>query len=172
MEIHHDPDSISRALYWVVNLLERFSISYQVVGGLAAQAYGATRPLVDIDLYIPMDTAKAAMEMMKPFLVREALPHHSASWDLIYLALVYDGITIEIGDTCSSPRFFNRVDQRWEPQVIDYAASQRAILYSVEVSVMPRDELVRYKAMLNRDVDVIDIQQMTAAHGVKGHSTL
>lgn len=165
METQTDTGAIRRALQWIVTLLDSHNVPYQIVGGLAAQAYGATRPLVDIDLYIDMDSAQAALAAMRPYRVREALPHHSASWDLIYLALEYDGVTIEIGDTSSNPRFFNRVDQRWEPQVIHYAASQRATLYGMAVSVMPRDELIQYKAMLNREVDTIDIQQMTAARG-------
>jgi hypothetical protein len=52
------------------------------------------------------------------------------------------------------------VDQRWEPQVIDYAAGVRAELYTVETLVMPKDELARYKAMLNREVDRLDLEQM------------
>ena len=51
-------------------------------------------------------------------------------------------------------------DQRWEPQVIDYAASNWVNLYGVSVAVMPRAELLRYKAMLARAVDHQDIAQM------------
>ncbi len=81
---------------------------------------------MDIDLYIPLDQAQAALEEM-------------------------------------DPRFYNRLDQRWERQAIDYTASKTARLYGVEVAVMPRDELLRYKAMLGREVDHIDIQQITVS---------
>ncbi len=150
------------ALLWLVSLLNRHNLPYQIVGGLAAQAYGATRPLVDIDLYIPLHRAQAALAEMRPFLVREPLPHLSASWDLVYLALDFHGVPIEIGDSSTNPRFFNRVDGCWEPQVIDYAASRIVTLYGVEVAVMPRDELLRYKAMLDREVDHLDIGEITA----------
>ena len=46
-----DSDKISQALTWIVTLLNDQQVQYQIVGGLAAQAYGARRPLVDIDLY-------------------------------------------------------------------------------------------------------------------------
>ncbi len=162
MDTTADERQIGEALHWIVSLLDRRQVPYQIVGGLAAQAYGARRPLVDIDLYIPLDQAQAALEEMEPFLVRKPLPHRSAAWDLIYLALETQGVLIEIGDSSTNPRFFNRLDQRWEPQVIDYAASQTARLYGVEVAVMPREELLRYKAMLDREVDHIDIQQINA----------
>jgi hypothetical protein len=32
----------------------------------------------------------------------------------------------------------------------------------VEVAIMPKDELLAYKAMLDREVDHLDIEQMTA----------
>ncbi len=153
----------TEALRWLVSLVNRHQIPYQIVGGLAAMAYGATRPLVDIDLYIPFERAQAALEEMRPFIVREPLPHRSESWNLIYLALDYYGVYIEIGDSSTNPQFYNRVDGRWEPQIIDYAASTIVEMNGIEVAVMPRDELVRYKAMLDRDVDHIDIGQMGTA---------
>jgi hypothetical protein len=153
-------ERISRALSWLISLLNRHHIPYQVVGGLAAQAYGATRPLVDIDLYIPLSQAQTALEEMRPYLKREPLPHRSDAWDLVYLALEVEGIWVEIGDTDIQPHFFNRVDQRWEDQVIDFNASNQVTLYGVETAVMPKAELVRYKAMLDREVDHADILEM------------
>ncbi len=158
MESSTPESSIHAALEWLVSLLNDHDVPYQVVGGLAAQAYGAARPLVDIDLYIPFDQAQAALAEMQPFIVRLAGPHRSASWHLVYLAMDYQGAYIEIGDSSTNPRFFNRIDQRWEPQVIDYAASQIARLYGVDVAVMPKEELIRYKTMLDREVDHQDIQ--------------
>ena len=107
-----DAHLISKALNWIVSLLNRHQVPYQIVGGLAAQAYGARRPLVDIDLYIPLDRAQAALEEMRPYQVRQPLPHLSAAWDLVYLALEVQGVLIEIGDSATDPRFYNLIDQR------------------------------------------------------------
>lgn len=164
MEIHHTPEQISHALRWIVELLNRHGVPYQIVGGLAAQAYGATRPLVDIDLYIPLQQADGqpgALEEMRPYMVREPLPHKSAAWDLVYLALEYDGVLIEIGDSSTNPRFFNRIHQRWEQQEIDYRAGVAATVYGVDVLVMPRAELLRYKLMLDREVDALDLDELS-----------
>ncbi len=160
--------AIELALTWIVSVLNRHHVPYQVVGGLAAQAYGATRPLVDIDLYMPFEQAQAALEEMRPFLVRQPLTHLSASWDLVYLALEFQGVLIEIGDSSTNPRFYNRTDRQWEPQVIDYACSHVARLYGVDLAVMPQEELIRYKRMLDREVDHVDIEQMRANHAEHG----
>ena len=158
IEATNDARKIGQALAWIVSLLNRHHIPYQVVGGLAAKAYGATRPLVDIDVYAPLD--QAALEEMRPYIIRELLPHRSDSWDLVYMALDYNGMYMEIGDTSTVPRFYNRRDQRWEDQIIDYASSHVMTLYGIEAAVMPKDELLRYKAMLDRDVDHQDIEEI------------
>lgn len=95
--------------------------------------------------------------------MREPLPHLSPSWDLVYLALDYQGMYMEIGDSSANPRFYNRRDQRWESQPIDYTRSNVLMLYGVEAAVMPKDELIAYKARLDREVDHQDIQEMSAA---------
>ena len=163
METTNDPQKIGHALAWIVGLLKRHNLPYQIVGGLAAKAYGARRPLVDIDIYAPLENARAALDELRPYVIRELLPHHSASWDLIYMALDYHDMPIEIGDSSANPRFYNRRDQRWEDQPIHYADSHIMTLYGVEVAVMPKDELLAYKAMLDRDVDHLDIQEIMAS---------
>ncbi len=155
-----DPEKLPIALSWLANLLDRHAVSYQVVGGLAARAYGATRPVVDVDLYMPFDQAQPLLAEIQPFIVRQPLPHRSDSWDLVYLALEYADVYIEIGDSSTHPRFYNRVDARWEAQRLDFDASVTAALFGVMMKVMPREELVRYKRMLDRDVDHEDLEEM------------
>src|SRR5690348_12670369 len=41
------------ALHWIVNILKKLNINFQIAGGLAANIYGADRPLHDIDIDIP-----------------------------------------------------------------------------------------------------------------------
>lgn len=165
IEATNDPQKIGQALGWIVSLLNRYSIPYQLCGGLAAKAYGATRPLVDIDIYAALQDAPQArpfMDEIQPYLIREFAPHLSASWDIRYLALAYQSMQIEIAESTTNPRFYNHRDGRWEDQVIDFAASTRIFLYGVEVAVMPKDELLAYKSMLDRDVDHLDTAQMAA----------
>lgn len=163
MEVTNDPQKISVALGWIVSLLDQHEVPYQIVGGLAAKAYGATRPLVDIDIYAPFEKMQDVLEEIRPYIVREPAPHLSASWDLVYLALAYQDVYIEIGDTSTNPRFYNRRDQRWVSQAIDFARSNIITLYGVEAAIMPKDELIAYKAMLEREVDHQDIQEITEA---------
>ena len=161
MEITNDPQKIGAALNWIVSLLNRHNIPYQIVGGLAAKAYGATRPLVDIDIYAPMEQVRPVLDEMRPYITREPLPHHSESWDLIYMALEYYDIYMEIGDASTNPRFYNRRDGRWEPQPITFTNSPIMTLYGTQVCLMPRDELLAYKAMLQREVDYQDIKEIS-----------
>ncbi len=162
MTLPADPQNLPIALSWLVNLLDRHAVPYQIVGGLAAHAYGATRPVVDVDLYMPFDQAQPFLAEIQPFIVRQPLPHRSGSWDLVYLALEYANVYIEIGDSSTHPRFFNRIDGRWEDQHLEYSASVTTELYGVTVKVMPREELVRYKRMLDREVDHLDLAEMKA----------
>jgi len=165
IEATNDPQKIGQALNWIVSLFNHYSIPYQICGGMAARAYGATRPLVDIDLYAPLQDAphfQAFMGELKPYIIREFVPHLSISWDILYLALNYQGMQIEIAESTTNPRFYNHRDGRWEDQPIDFAASTVIQFYGVEVAIMPKDELLAYKAMLNRDVDRLDIEQITA----------
>ncbi len=152
-----DAEKVHNALAWIVDVLNRHNLPYQVMGGLAAQAYGAARPLVDIDLYAPLDKAAAMLEELRPYVTRELSPYKSASWDVLFMALEYQGQWIEIGDSSTPCYIFSRLDQRWVPLVIDFARSNRMQLYGVEVDVMPKEQLLSYKAMLDREVDHLDI---------------
>lgn len=161
MALQSDPEKTGRALSWITSLLRECGVPFQAVGGLAAQAYGARRPLVDIDLYAPFDQAAEAIERMQPFIVRAPGPHRSESWDLVYLAMFYEDVEIEIGDSSTDPKFYNVIDQRWAPQIIDFEASEMRTVYGVEIPVMPKDELIRYKRMLDREVDHMDIREIS-----------
>ncbi|MGH2505979.1 MAG: MazG-related protein [Ktedonobacteraceae bacterium] len=169
LEVTNDPQKIGQALNWIVSLLNHYDVPYQICGGLAAKAYGATRPLVDIDIYALLQATphfQAFIDDIKPYTIREFMPHLSASWDLIYLEFNYQGMHVEIGEsTTPKPRFYNHRDGRWEDQPINFAASNMMQIYGVEVAIMPKHELLIYKAMLNREVDRLDIEQITASSG-------
>lgn len=164
IEATNDPQKIGPALRWIVSLLGRYAIPYQICGGAAAKAYGATRPLVDIDIYAPLQQSphfQTFLEEIQPHVIREWGPWRSNSWDILYTALDYEGMQIEIAESSTHPRFYNYRDGRWEDQRIDFAASTIIDFCGVDIAVMPKDELLIYKAMLDREVDHLDIEQLS-----------
>ena len=149
------------ALEWIVDALNRHRVPYQVVGGLAARAHGARRPVVDVDLYVPFDRATAALEEIRPHIYWGPEYYLDDHWDLTYLKANYAGQKIELGDSSSNPRYFNAEAGRWEAQRVDYGRSVTIPIFGVEAKVMPKDELIRYKRHLGREVDLIDVEQLT-----------
>ena len=159
-------DAHAAALHWIADLLERLRVPYQAVGGLAARAYGASRPLVHLDFYIPTarlpELLAAAESDPAARVVRAPAPYRDAAWDLTFLALEYGGQRVELGGA-DEARYFDAVRGRWCPAAIDFAASvPRAVLGRV-VPVMPRAELIAYKRALDRGVDRRDLADLEAA---------
>ena len=149
------------ALKWIVGVLNRHCVPYQVVGGLAARAHGARRPVVDVDLYVPFDRAAAALEALQPHVYWGPRHHADDRWDLTFLKADFGRQKLEIGDSSTRPRYFDAEAGRWEDQRVSYGGSVTMRVFGVEVEVMPKDELVRYKRHLGREVDIIDAEQLT-----------
>ncbi len=101
-----------RALRWIVDVLERHQVPYQIVGGAATRAYGACRELVDIDIYLPFDEAAGLLEEIRPYVTWGPEHHSGDEWDLTFLKLDYGGQKVELGDSSSGPRHFDRKNQR------------------------------------------------------------
>jgi len=148
------------ALRWIVHALDRHNVPYQIVGGAAARAYGAYRELVDIDIYVPFDEAAGLLEEVKPYVTWGPEHHSGDEWDLTFLKIDYGGQKVELGDSSSGPRFFDQKNQRWVEQRIGYERSASVELFGVEAKVMPKEELVEYKAVLGREVDRADLEQI------------
>src|SRR5260221_2574022 len=99
IEATNDPQKIGQALRWIVSLLHRYGIAYQICGGTAAKAYGAIRPLVDIDMYASLQESpyfQAFLDEIQPYLIGALTPYLRASWDMLYLAVTYRGMRIVI----------------------------------------------------------------------------
>ncbi len=159
------PDEESRvrpALECIVGALNRHRVPYQVVGGLAAPAHGAWRPVADVDLYVPFDRAAAALDEIRPQVYWGPERYADDRWDLTFLKGVFGGQKVELDDSSTRPRYFDAEAGRWEDQRVFYGSSVTLRVFGVEAEVMPKDELVLYKRRLGREVDIIDLEQLTA----------
>ena len=149
------------ALRWIVSILDRNRVSYQVVGGLAAMAHGGTRPLNDIDLYAPLSGQSRLLADVRECTVWGPERYRDDVWDLVFMKIDFDGVRIEIGDTTSGPRYFDARHRCWTAQRVDFRRSRTMEVLGVPVNVMPLGDLLDYKRALSRPVDRQDIEELT-----------
>ncbi len=145
----------ARALRWIADTLDAARIPYLIAGGLAARAHGATRPLADIDLYVPTARFDEVRRAVAGRIVHGPVRHRDACWDITFLALEYDGCRIEVG-AADDARLFDRSSGRWVPAAVDFVRAERMDVLGVPVPVMCREDLIAYKTHLDRPVDRLD----------------
>ena len=158
----HDTENqtVEPALRWIVGILERHGVPFQAVGGLAARAYGATRPIVDLDFYIPAASVATVVDAVRPHITRPPSPYRGERWNLTFMRLEYAGQAIELG-VADSAKYRDAAAGRWRDAAIDFAAGEPHELFGVRVPVMPRDPLTVYKRRLARAVDRADVEEIT-----------
>lgn len=150
------------AFQWVVNILRKHQISFQITGGLAAIAYGATRALDDIDIDIPESAFPLIQEEVSSYTIFGPASFKSDRWDLYLQTLNYKSQTIDLGGAYKT-KIFNQLINEWQPIPANFDKAEIKKLFDIEVPVIDRTELIDYKTALNREVDQIDIQQITKA---------
>lgn len=131
-----------------------------VVGGLAARAHGATRPLADIDLYVPTGALATIANLVEPYVTRQPSRHVGDQWDIEFMQLEYAGQKIELGGA-DEVRIAPPDSHDWIPQHVDVGSAVRMETgLGISMPVMSRDDLVAYKRVLDRDVDRTDVASL------------
>jgi hypothetical protein len=80
------------------------------------------RPIVDIDIYAPLDQAGALLDEIRGRIVWGPEHYRDEHWDLRFLKIDHGDVRIEIGDTDSFPRYCS-TSGAWMDQTIDYGRS-------------------------------------------------
>jgi len=69
------------------------------------------------------------------------------------------GIT-EVG-SADGPKIFDAGNKTWVPLNIDFSRCTTVHLLGLELPLMPKDDLVQYKSVLSRPVDIEDVRAIT-----------
>lgn len=152
---------ITRALEWITLLLEQRQIPYKVSGGLAARVHGATRPLADIDIDMPDSRLLELEEICSDFITRPLGAYEDESWRIKLLTLSYHGQEIDL--VGAGGEIFNVQQGCWEGRRCNLDERLLVDLYGTRTWVDTRENLLRYKQVLGRPVDVKDCNEMLAA---------
>jgi len=147
------------ALVWITQILERFGIPYQIAGGLAANAYGVKRELADIDIDIPQKDFDKILNSVKETILFGPAHYKDEHWDLYMLTLCYQEQEIDI-TSADNIKIFNPLTGVWETLDTDFSKSTFKEVMGVWVPVIPKEDLLYYKRILKRPVDLLDIAGM------------
>ena len=147
------------ALRWIVGELRALGVPFQAVGGLAAFAYGARRPLADLDFYVPEARLTDVARAVHPYVVRPPSPYRDEWWDLTFMKLLYGESEIELAGA-ERARYLGRADRVWRSAEIDFSAAVELPVMGTVIPVMPRAQLIAYKKQLDRQVDRQDIEEI------------
>ena len=152
-------EKVKNALVWLKDILDSQQVQYQIVGGLAATIHGGSREVADIDLYIRKDDADKILPQVKSYISKPLTHYVEGSWDLEYFQLIYKEQKIEIGLSPGTKiKAAGRDD--WIELKTDFSQSIVGSYQGVEVPTIPVAELISYKQVLGREVDLIDIEEL------------
>jgi hypothetical protein len=160
--------SIAQALHWLTQQLG--DTPYSICGGLAAIAYGSQRDLNDIDLFVPEADFAPLVNQLQPYVSKPAQRYQGEGWDLEYVQLIHAGIKIEAGNP-KDAFILNASTHKWQPLNVVFSALSKANLYGNELSVMNKQDLIDYKNVLQREVDIDDVHAIKAAEGKQCQTT-
>lgn len=160
-------EKASKALHWIVGILQVQQIPFQIAGGLAAKVYGSTRELDDIDIDIPEESFALIQPFVQSYVIFGPQQFNDENWQIYLMTLDYDGQKIDLGGAYKT-KIFNQQGQHWEDLACDLSRAKPSMIFGMEVPVIPLKELTAYKTKLARKVDMMDVQEIMAK--IKGYA--
>jgi len=149
-------ESVLKPLRWIIGILNRHQIPFQVTGGLAARLYGGTRPLGDIDLDIPEDRFDEILSEVKPYLTFGPAIHTDENWKVYLITLNYEGQDIDLGGAYQT-QIFDPSQEQWVDSAANLGNVRIVRVSDLEIPVVDAMDFITYKGKLNRAMDTEDI---------------
>lgn len=154
--IDESTSNIKEALIWITNIIQKHNIPFQIVGGLAAIAYGSKRPLADIDIEIPEDSFVKIQDEVSSYITFGPTQYKSEGWDLLLMTLNYKGQEIDLSGAYKT-KIYSSNEKVWVTLDVDLSKVNHINIYGINLPVIRRDELIAYKKILSRPIDLQDL---------------
>lgn len=153
-------EQVAEALTWISARLDELGVPFQVAGGLAAIAHGASRPLNDIDIYVPEGSLSRIRAELADHQGHGPERYRDEQWDCYFMEVHYAGEEIELAEA-GRTRYRSDSDAPWHEAGVDFGDPARRVAFDVEIPVMPLEQLVEYKRRIGREVDREDVAELT-----------
>lgn len=147
------------AFQWMVGILRRQEIPFLVTGGLAAKVYGSPRELADIDFDVPEERIPDVQALVEEYVIYGPELYRDNSWKLQLMTLDYEGQLIDINGAFQA-QLYDRTIQQWRPCIANFDNAEHHTVFDLEVPLTSRQDLIRYKQAIARDVDLEDLRHI------------
>ncbi|MDB5236982.1 MAG: hypothetical protein JWL88_84 [Parcubacteria group bacterium] len=136
------------SLQWIISVLEKHQIPFQIAGGLAAKIYGSSRPLNDIDIDIPQNRIAEIVDDVKDFITYGPVQHIDEKWDVFVVALERNGQEFDISGA-EGAKIHDDATGVWKEFPTDVTKANWIEFEGMRLPVMQKEELIEYKSFLN-----------------------
>ena len=150
-------ENTTKALKWIVEMLNEMKIPFQIGGGLAAIIYGVNRPLADIDIALPNKYLPELYEKVKDHITHDLREYKDEKWSATGMTIKYEDQVIDFVGA-QGKKIFDEKTSSWINLENDFSKSEFHEIAGIRVPVVPRNYLVSYKKILLRDVDLEDLK--------------
>jgi len=158
-------DRASEALAWLVELFRERGVRYAAAGGLAARAWGARRPLVDLDFYVHGEDLERVEVDLAPYVVQPLTELENDFWDLSLIRLQYAGVPVELS-VGEGARYRESRTGEWHDACPKFGDCPEREVFGIPVRVLGLEPLLEYKRRVDRAVDRADVASLDrSAHG-------
>jgi hypothetical protein len=150
-----------QVLSYLVQTLNSEDIVFQVSGGLAAIAHGATRALYDIDLEIHKKDVEKVRALFKEYITEDwnhDLEGPDDQFDIWMMKLEIKGVPIDINQVEEVYLISRTGERTLQPDGMD---TEPKAVEGITLPVLRKEPLIAYKKILGRDTDLIDIEQIS-----------
>lgn len=143
----------------VVNILETHNIPYQITGALAAVAYGAKRPLYDIDIDVHKKDLPKVKKIFSEYIKEDTVHLQDEHFDMYLLHFDVDGVPVDISQA-EDCYFTDKAGTKIRMDS-DLATAQEMDIEDIKVFVQNKQDLITYKKILGRETDIQDIEDFS-----------
>ena len=147
---------IKEAFKWIVQILEKHDVPFQISGGLAARIYGSKRKLNDIDIEVPNSRIKDILPEVNEHIIFGPKRYVGEGFDVFTLELRYKKEVIDITG-CDSGKLFDPKKKRRTKDKVNLSKAIKKRVFGILVPVVSKKNLIKYKKKLMREVDVVDL---------------
>jgi len=154
-------ENVKEVFFWITGILNQLSIPYHVTGGLAAIAYGSKREIYDIDIDIPEKDFGKLAEKVREYLTFGPGNFKDPKWDLTMLTIRYKDVDIDISGAYTGKILDKQ--NNWVPYESSLENTEQKELFGTMQPVISKNVLIKYKKILSRPTDLVDIEAIEAS---------